>query len=121
MSTRVLPDKKTITQLIEDAEYYSNGFNKLSGYFVRAVNVKVSEKQNTVVADVYYHRGEEGGYEKVSGMEVKLDALLGFYTSQHTLEEWKKSRSRNDTLLCVAVGCVNIQAEDGEYCEEHSK
>ena len=43
---------------IEEYEYYNNGYNRLSGYYVKAVNVKPSKYK--VTADVILSEGESG-------------------------------------------------------------
>ena len=40
----------TPKELIEDFEYYKNGYNKLCGYEVKATNIR--ERKNDYVADI---------------------------------------------------------------------
>jgi len=40
----------TIKEIIEDFEYYKNGYNKISGNSVKAINIK--ERKDKYIADI---------------------------------------------------------------------
>lgn len=67
-------ERKQIKKLIEDFEYYNNGFHKLCGNDVEARNIKKSGDKYT--ADVILNRREDKATERYDGMEYPVAVLM---------------------------------------------
>lgn len=70
--------REKLKKAIEHLEYYANGFNKLNGHDVEAVNIAFgqSEKNEKVyVADIILHDREENKSERFNDCEYPLTII----------------------------------------------
>lgn len=80
-------DLGKIKKAIEEYEYYTNGFHKLSGHSVKAEGVK--KVGEDYVADVTLIDDEDGKEEKYKSAKYSL-AILSPYMKESKMEESKK-------------------------------
>ena len=67
----------TLKEAIETMEYYANGYSRLSGYGVRALNVR--ERKDDVVADVIlydYNDNKQERYNKCKYSKKGLEEIM---------------------------------------------
>ena len=63
--------KKEAKERIETIEFYGNGFHKLSGYDVRAINIRLRKEK--VIADIIFY--EDGVRERHDNCEYPIEVL----------------------------------------------
>lgn len=57
-------DTRAVAERIWEYEYYTNGFNKLSGADVTILNVRISKSKEKVLADVVLTPDIESGHSE---------------------------------------------------------
>lgn len=66
--------RKEIKSRIEEHEYFSNGFHKLNGYHVKAVNLK--QRQDKFIVDIIIHSADDNATERYNDCEYPKEFIL---------------------------------------------